>query len=73
MQIKFDKVADAIYVKLKRGKAHKTIVRGDTFLIDLDKKGSVLGFEVLNYSKTQPKEEKRTYVSIGQQRFLLPA
>ncbi len=57
MQIKIDTTADALYIKLKKGKISKTEDRGD-HLVDYDKKGNLLGFEVLNFSKTVPSGEK---------------
>ncbi len=71
MQIKYDTSADALYVKIKKGVVKKTINRDDTLLIDLDNGGRVLGFEVLNYSKTVPKLD-RSFVSIGHKRLALP-
>ncbi len=73
MEIKFDKSADAVYIKLKRGRAHKTTTKGGAFLIDFDKKGNVLGFEILNYLKNLPEEAARPAVFIGQRRHPLPA
>lgn len=73
MQIKLDTSADALYVQLKRGRVHKTITRGETFLIDLGKKGEVMGFEVLNYSKTVPEKAERSSIFVGQKKYLLPA
>jgi uncharacterized protein YuzE len=53
MQIKIDTTADALYIRLKRGKISKTKDRGDHF-VDYDKKGNLLGFEILNFSKKVP-------------------
>ena len=72
MQIKIDKSADALYVKLKKGKIYKTKEQG-VYLADYDKKGNLLGFEVLNYSKTAPALEKKSVFVIGKRRISLPA
>lgn len=50
MNKKYDKLADALYIKIKNGKVSKTEMRGSD-LIDYDKRGNVLGIEILNYSK----------------------
>ncbi len=71
MQIKLDTAADALYIKIKKGKVEKTLNKEDSFLIDLDKKGKVLGFEILNYSKTVPKSE-RSSVLIDRTKVTLP-
>jgi len=57
MQIKIDTIADALYIKLKKGKIAKTENRGD-YLVDYDKKGNLVGFEVLNFSKKVPMGER---------------
>jgi uncharacterized protein YuzE len=57
MQIKLDTIADALYIKLKKGKIAKTENRGD-YLVDYDKKGKLVGFEVLNLSKKVPMGER---------------
>ena len=72
MQIKMDINADALYIKLKKGKISKTKNKGD-YLVDYDKKGNLLGFEVLNFSKKVPRGERESVSVIGNQRIPLPA
>ncbi len=72
MQIKIDTTADALYIKLKRGKISKTENRGD-HLVDYDEKGNLLGFEVLNFSKTVPVGERKLVSVIDNRRIPLPA
>ncbi len=50
MKTKIDKTADALYVTLKKGKVHTTKPE-DGCLVDYDKNGNVLGFEVIGISK----------------------
>jgi len=50
MEIKYDPTAKAAYLKLKKGKVAKTIKVKDSLIIDLDKKGAVLGVELLDFS-----------------------
>lgn len=72
MKITHDKSADALYIKLRKGRVYKTINRGDS-LIDLDKRGKIIGVEVLHYSKVVPKKSERSSIFVGQKRILLPA
>ncbi|MEK7640933.1 MAG: DUF2283 domain-containing protein [Patescibacteria group bacterium] len=72
MKINYDKYADALYIEFKKAKAHKTVEERRGVLVDFDKKGTVLGIEVLNYSKTAPTKE-RLQVSAGKQRIAIPA
>lgn len=73
MRVKYDKEADAIYIELKKEKVYKTLERGENFLIDLDSNNRVVGFEVLNYSKTVPQKQERFSIFAGQKRILIPA
>ena len=47
MKITYDKVADALYVYLKGGKVSKSKEINSNMIADFDKKGNVVGIEVL--------------------------
>ncbi|MCS7266205.1 MAG: DUF2283 domain-containing protein [Armatimonadetes bacterium] len=51
MRLEYDPQADAIYLRLKKGRVHETIEISDGVLVDLDEKGDPLGIEVLFVSK----------------------
>jgi uncharacterized protein YuzE len=51
MKVKLDKKADALYITFKEGEIYNTIPQGDYCIVDVDKKGDILGLEILNYSK----------------------
>ena len=72
MHIKYDKEADALYIKLNSVKTSKTIELGKSFLIDLDKKKNIIGIEILNYSKNTPKRQERFSIITKQSRILIP-
>jgi len=57
MKISYDKIADALYIYLRKGKVAKTKKVTTRLLIDLDKKGNVLGVEMLDVSHQIPKKE----------------
>lgn len=50
-KIEYDKTVDALYVRADKGKIHKTIKLNQRVLFDVDKKGHILGIEVLDASK----------------------
>ena len=54
MQIKYDKKVDALYISLARGKYDKSRKVSGSIMVDEDKKGKVLGIEVLDASKNVP-------------------
>ena len=45
---KYDKIADALYVKFKQGKIAKTLRLENHLIVDLDSKSNILGVELLN-------------------------
>ena len=53
MDIKYDPKADALYVRIKKGKISETREEGD-FLVDYNDKEEIMGVEVLFYSKKFP-------------------
>lgn len=57
MKIQYDKLADALYIFLKKGRIQKTIKANKEVLIDVDKQGRIVGIEILNASHQIPKKE----------------
>ena len=51
MKIKYDKIIDAKYIRIKSGNIAKTEKKQDWLLFDCDKSGEVLGIEILDASK----------------------
>jgi len=60
-KIEYDKTVDALYVYAGKGKIYKTIKLGNRVLFDVDKKGKIVGIEVLDASKPWkiPKHSKK--------------
>jgi len=56
MKITYDKDADAMYIEFDSGEFAKNKKIDDETIIDLDKKGNILGIEILNVSKRVSKE-----------------
>lgn len=50
MKITYDKIADAAYMTLRKGKVVKTVEMSSDVIVDLDKKGHLLGIEMLGAS-----------------------
>ena len=60
MRATYDKEADAINIRVKRGKVYKTLEISDSILVDVDKKGRALGVELLFVSSQMtPKSIKK--------------
>lgn len=51
MKITYDKKVDAMYIKLKKGSYDHTKKVTEDILVDVSKKGEVLGLEILDASK----------------------
>ena len=60
MKFEYDKEVDAGYVYLefpiKEGEAKKTIELNENIILDFDKKGKLLGLEILDASKVLNKK-----------------
>ncbi|MFA5744998.1 MAG: DUF2283 domain-containing protein [Candidatus Paceibacterota bacterium] len=56
MKITYDKIADAAYMTLRKGKVAKTVEMSNDVIVDLDKKGNLLGIEMLSASNQFPKK-----------------
>ncbi len=56
MEISYDKAADAMYIKFRKGKFAKNKKIDDFTIIDLDKDDNILGIELLEVSKRIPIE-----------------
>lgn len=60
MKFEYDKDVDAAYVylghPLKNGEVKKTIELNENIILDFDKKGKLLGMEILNASKVMNKK-----------------
>jgi uncharacterized protein YuzE len=59
MNITYDKIADAAYMTLRKGKVAKTVEMSDSVILDLNKKGNLLGIEILSASKQFAKDSLR--------------
>ena len=57
MIVTYDKEADAAYFRVRTGKVAKTIKLQKWILADIDKKGVLLGVEMLFVSDQIPKKE----------------
>jgi len=51
MKIRYDKQVDAMYISLAKGKYDSTRKISDVILVDEDKKGKILGIEILDVTK----------------------
>ncbi len=50
MKIQYDKIADAMYIRLRDGKIKGTVKFNDRMMIDVDQKGDAIGVELLDAS-----------------------
>ena len=64
MKISYDPKVDAMYIELAKGKYEVSREITDSIIVDEDKKGKVLGIEILDASKNisafDPKNTKFT-------------
>ncbi|MFH1178673.1 MAG: DUF2283 domain-containing protein [bacterium] len=65
MKITYDKIADAAYMTLRKGKVAKTVEMSGDVIVDLDKKGHLLGIEMLGASNQFSKNSLSRCVTHG--------
>lgn len=53
MNIKYDKVADAVYMKVSQSVVASTTKLDDTLIVDKDEHGNIVGFEILDASSNE--------------------
>jgi uncharacterized protein YuzE len=58
MKFNYDRVADAVYIKLNNAKVKKTVEMGTGIVVDLGEKGKLVGIEILNFSFQQDKKNQ---------------
>lgn len=63
--ISYDKEADAAYFSVKKGKVAKTVKLDDWLLADVDKKGALLGVEMLFVSLRAPRQSVVSSLKMG--------
>ncbi len=56
VRVEYDEKADAMYVWVRRGKHDVSEELAENVILDLDKKGRIIGIEVLDASKNLGKE-----------------
>ena len=65
MKISYDKIADAMYLNLRKGKVSKTVEITDHLLADMDKEGNILGIEMLNVSAKKSVDNLKEIIKNG--------
>ena len=56
MKISYDRDSDAMYIEFRKGDFSKNKKIDDLTIVDFDKKGNILGIELLDASKRIPKK-----------------
>ena len=63
--ISYDKEADAAYFRVKKGKVAKTLQLDEWLLADVNKKGALLGVEMLFVSLRAPRQSIVSTLKMG--------
>lgn len=63
-KIEYDKTVDALYIYASSGKVHKTVKLSNRVLFDVDKKGKIVGIELLEASKPWPIKLRQRKVTV---------
>ncbi len=65
MKIEYDKIADALYIYLNKGKITKTVKMQNRLNVDVARDGKIVGLEVLGASHQISKKAIRSHLKIG--------
>lgn len=65
MKIDYDKIADAMYIHFHKGKVFKTVEMKDSVIVDIDRKGKVIGIEVLDVSSQVSEKQIKSSLKTG--------
>ncbi len=52
LRVSYDKVADALYIRVKEGKVSDSVEVNERIIADLNERGKIIGLEILNFSKS---------------------
>ena len=52
LRVSYDKVADALYIRVKEGKVSDSVEVNERIIADLNERGEIIGLEILNFSKS---------------------
>ncbi|MGQ9597437.1 MAG: DUF2283 domain-containing protein [Thermoproteota archaeon] len=52
-RVKYDSLADALYIRVKDGEVVDSLEIRDKVIADFDRDGAVIGIEVINFSKSK--------------------
>ncbi len=70
-KISYDSVAKAMYIKLSRNKVFKTKEISSNFLVDIDRKGSVVGVEILNTTQKLTPQAVKSWLNFDKADLLV--
>ena len=65
MKATYDKEADAMYIRVKKGRVHKTLEVSGAVNVDVDKRGRALGVELLFVSSQMPRKSISKTIRVG--------
>ena len=54
MKFNYDRIADAVYLNLNKGKVKETIEMNNNVIVDMGNNGKIIGIEILNFLNPHP-------------------
>ncbi len=52
LKVSYDRVADALYIRLRESNVSDSIELDGGIIVDLDERGKIVGLEIINFSKS---------------------
>ena len=70
-KISYDKLAKALYIKMSKNKVFKTKEITPNFIVDVDRKGNVVGVEILNTTQKTTPNAIKSWLTFNQADLLV--
>ncbi len=52
LKVSYDRVADALYIRLREGKVSDSVELKEGIVVDLNERGEIVGLEIINFSRS---------------------
>ncbi len=52
LKVSYDRVADALYIRLREGKVADSVELNEGIIVDLNERGEIVGLEIIDFSKS---------------------
>lgn len=70
-KISYDSVAKSLYIKISRNKVFTTKEISPSFIVDIDRKGQIVGVEILNTTQKTKQSSIKSWLDFSEAKLLV--